>query len=639
MRRHVTVLERGSCDVAAADWAALARHADFWKIVERGIVRAIARPDGRGRLEGAGWVGRIRFADIDLDVTEKIPGALGGLLRVDSRPNVRVEVGAAVVRDAGVLLAQIAEAFVREVRQYASSGLEFHYRSEPEVAALIAGRLNVRGTTRLRAQGRRHLLAFERSAISQDTELNRIAVAGLREVERLSRFIDLPTTTVVTARGLAPLFANARDPRTLALRRGALATRAREHAGRADARWPSLLRLAGALLAAQGFSLENSTIEDVPRSWFVDLESLFEREVRRVLQDAAPAGMVVTTDAGRPSIFETPNRLFRADPDFVVERASKPIVTGDVKYKDWPGADAAGALHSDLYQLLVHAKAHGTEVGMLVFPGANYEERVLTNAATGSDILLTALDMKDLEGSAKKAVTAALALVAARREASEAAETLREAMVSEEREDLVVAATQRQAIKALRSMIQRVDKEQVTAVRRILERTITPTWAGLNEDVRTMLLSAVYFGLHADQEGLDLSGPVLGLFACCEFVAKIAVTEGLGQKEAATIRRATFGQIEKAIRGDTGPNDPRRPILARWLSAQTPEMRALTIEAAEDMERLKDLRNKAAHAELLDASVWETAFDAILAPGKGDLLARLAQVAGANSRASVATMS
>lgn len=628
MRPRVRVPERGSVDVSAEEWAALSTEPAFWKLVERGVVKVAARSGGRGRLEGTGWIGRARFADLDLDVVEKVSGALRALLAASTPATTRLDWASAPIDDAGALLAQVAQAYVEEARRYASTGLEFVYRQEPEVAALVAGRLDIRRTIRLRAQGRRHLLGFDRSTISQDTEVNRIALAALRQVERLNSVIDLPRATVVTARAIAPIFAGARDPRTLLARRTDVAARARRLADQPDnSRTRDLLALASALLAERGFAPEGDGMELLPRSWFIDLETLFEAEARRALQGAAQEPISVVSDAGRPAIFERPSDIFRADPDFVVLRSGDSAVTGDVKYKDWPGATGAGSLHSDVYQLLVHARAHDTRVAMLVFPHDRFSLRILRRSATQADVVLVAMNVTDLQRSGRTALRAVLGLDEARRKRdSLRSQALLEAR-AEELADSEATAVQAHAVKTLTSMVQRVDAEHVAAVRRTLERTIKQTWDQLEPDVQTMLLSAVYFGLHADEEGLDLSGPVLGLFACCEALAKKPVLEGLPEPEAALVCKASFGQVQKALRQDVGRRDPRGPIFAAWLNAQPPQTRAYAVAAAEDMKRLVGLRNVAAHAELLSQDAWVTAFDEILAPtGTTRLLERLARL-------------
>jgi hypothetical protein len=158
-----------------------------------------------------------------------------------------------------------------------------------------------------------------------------------------------------------------------------------------------MLALAGIVLSHNSFEASQMIPGIVPFSWFLNLETLFEQAVRRRLH--ALVGKGIGVHAGRsirPAIFPALG-IQRAEPDLVLGTAPEAVV-GDVKYKDWSGSADA----SDLYQLLVHARAFDANRCFLVFPSDGYDEVSLGRAVTGADTWLFAVDVRDLDSGLRR---------------------------------------------------------------------------------------------------------------------------------------------------------------------------------------------------------------------------------------------
>jgi 5-methylcytosine-specific restriction endonuclease McrBC regulatory subunit McrC len=393
----IRVPERGNTDVSSTAWKELSRSPRFWSLVERRIVSVEQLPAGCVRLCGGCYVGRSSVSDeVVLELHEKVPGSLASLLRFASGADFRVEHIPGPSSDLGSLIALLVAHFVEAVRQYAARGRQFRYEQEPMKGSLVGGRLDVTRTIGLWARGLRHLAAFEKNVVSFDLPINRTVLAALREVERIGRLISLPRDVVARVRAMAMLFDDCRNAEVLFGTRAEAARRADALASAAsDKVTADMLALAAILLSHESFEHDSTHVGTAPRSWFLNLETLFERAVRETMK--AAFGSEGTVSSGRAAplpIFPPRSDLFSANPDLVLRRhgVSRAFV-GDVKYKQWGGVPSA----SDVYQLLVHAAAFESKIAFLVFPFDGFDARVLGNAVTGACVKLYGLDVRELD--------------------------------------------------------------------------------------------------------------------------------------------------------------------------------------------------------------------------------------------------
>ena len=360
-------------------------------------------PNGLGRIQGSCYVGRAICGDVVIEIQEKVPGALESLLSYAAGAAFRIERAASPASDIGHLSVLLIQQFLGGVHDYVSRAREFVYERQREVGCLVAGQIDMAKSVQLRARGLGHLLAFRRNAISFSTPLNRVILAALLEIERIAQVIDVGSRVLERTRGLSLIFADCRDVRLLFGERSAIA---REATTLADSSLPSeqkdLAALASVVLGHEGFQWDTRADSQVPRSWFLNLESLFERAVRCELREfvGASSGSVYSGAVRSQPVFVERPCAKRARPDLVVAHQDGRVIVGDVKYKNW----SRGVAASDLYQLLVHTAAFSGDRSFLAFPNDEYHAIRLGRAVTGTDTWLFALDLVNLPQSVSRMV-------------------------------------------------------------------------------------------------------------------------------------------------------------------------------------------------------------------------------------------
>jgi len=390
----VCVPERGHTEIDQDIWVSLTASPGFWRLVEQSIVSITQVSKQRAKLSGSCYVGRVSFPGVRLDFTEKVEGAVEAMLYFATHDAFHIEKLPSPVSDLGSLAALLIRQFLVAVKSYVSEGREFHYRSKRQVGSLIGGRIDITRTVKLRARGLKHMVAYDRSVLRNDTLKNRVLAAALREVERLSRLIEIEKAQVATARSLSMMFSDCHDVEVLFARRDAFVRTATALGDEArKGRDRDLLALASIVLAHESFEHGASGGRTAPRAWFLNLENLFQVSVRRVL-DRLYSGRVTTAVASSlpNAIFANEAQQFRANPDLVLVGQQGATAIGDVKYKIWTGSASA----SDVYQLLVHAAAFKTGTAFLVFPHREFVARDLGISATGCRTWLFAVDVLKL---------------------------------------------------------------------------------------------------------------------------------------------------------------------------------------------------------------------------------------------------
>lgn len=395
----VRVPERGTTEIGGDVWKTVAAARQFWELTERGILIVEQVRAGRIRLRGGCYVGRAAITrDLAIEVHEKVPGSIAAMLQFAYGSDFRIAPLPAPRSELGGLVSLLIASFLAAVRSYASRGRLFEYGRQAMTAPLIGGRLDVTRTVRLRARGLRHLAAFHRNVIRFQTPVNTSVLEALREVDRIRRAVPIPAPIISGARALSVLFSDCRTVGVLYGRRADAAQRATALAAATrDRQISDMLSLAAIILAHESFEWERARPESAPRSWFLNLETLFEKAIRELLGRALSDRYFVA--AGRtiaPPIFSPGTKVFRANPDIVVRDAGNTwVLVGDVKYKQFADVPAA----SDAYQLLVHAAAFDVNHAFLVFPGDATEHRSLGQAVTGTHVDVFTVDLARLDAS------------------------------------------------------------------------------------------------------------------------------------------------------------------------------------------------------------------------------------------------
>lgn len=379
---RVCVPERGYTDVDQSVWSALQASQDFRRLHAEGVLDVAYRPLGKVRLKGTCYVGHAICGDVLLEFREKVDGALNALLAFASHNAFRLTKAQAATSELGDLVVLLVSQFLDTVTTYTSSGRRFQYSTKRSVGSLVGGKLNITKSIQLRARGLGHLLAFEKNVATFATPINRIVLAALSEVERLAQLISLPERTIAKSRGLSMLFADCRDHETLYRERSYFAATALRFAeSERDELVRDMMSLASVMLSHESFDSSSGRPTGLPRTWFLNLENLFETAVRNILSELCAGASVFRGGESPQAIFSGERREYRANPDIVISSTSSHSVIGDVKYKIFDGSAAAG----DVYQLLTHAEAFGASKAFLIFPGDSFFVRRLGSSRGGVD--------------------------------------------------------------------------------------------------------------------------------------------------------------------------------------------------------------------------------------------------------------
>lgn len=397
---RIRIPERGFVDISADIWGALEKTDGLRRLHEDGVVSATYLPGGQVRLKGTCYVGHAICGDILLDFHEKIEGALAALLSFSTHDTFRVTRVDSATSDLGSLIVLLVRQFLASVTAYASRGRLFNYSTVQSIGSLVGGRLNLTKSIQLRARGLGHLLAFAKNTITYRLPINKVVLVALREVEKLARLMPFPPEVVARARGLAMLFADCRDHETLYRERGHFVELAqRLGSSSLPEEVLDMLVLASVVLAHESFENTGGHLAGAPRTWFLNLETLFELAVRKSLSELCSGRFDVSRGSDNPPpIFNGEFREYRAHPDVVIWQARDVIAVGDVKYKNWDGSAAA----SDVYQLITHTGAFSGRQAFLLFPSERFDARHLGGTNDGIETWFFAVDVRNLAEDLKR---------------------------------------------------------------------------------------------------------------------------------------------------------------------------------------------------------------------------------------------
>lgn len=346
---------------------------------------------GRVRLNGTSWVGRAVCDGVVLECREKVGGALVSLLTATD-PDLKIVQTPTSSTNIGTSIQILIRAFLDDVLRYLGDGRDWVYIPQISTSSLISGRLDVTRTARLHSRGLRHLATFERHEITRSTHKNRVIYAALREIESIHCIFPVRPETLNNARGVSQIFEDCWDPTSVmgvpTFTDEEIDILVKNEGNAASGR---MLRLAQALLAHRSAEVGPASKSEVPLSWFVNLESLFEKLVRDRIRITLKSAVVTSPRSHSVHLFPE-SKIFSANPDVVI-RSNSSVAIGDVKYKNW----SRRAAHSDIYQLLAHATAFRSNFAFLVFPADvnDYVDYGMT--ASGVQATLFSVDINDID--------------------------------------------------------------------------------------------------------------------------------------------------------------------------------------------------------------------------------------------------
>ena len=406
----IKVRERGGRDLSAPEWLAIQDDPGFADLVERSILNTERAKKSKGwRLKAGAYVGRATFGGVEVRVVEKIPGALDTLLGALAPSSFRYARAQARVSLSGEPERAIAGMLILAARAYVSRGAQAVYREERLTGSFVTGRLDVRRTAGLRARGVRHKVAFSRSFLDDDTPLNRVVCGALGMLATPGASETFGIEISAPARVLRASFAlSARSSSLMSLDELRAEARHVASAPRRATDDPAheAAVLASAVLEGAALSGEASG-RLIPRTWFVNLEGIFEQFVRTIAAKKLGSLALVGSSqnwpgSGKaPPLFRMQPKLYLSNPDLVVLQGGRAII-GDAKYKDVGASPGA----SDIYQLVAHAAACGADRAALFYPSDGpWEEMSLGPAATGCQAWSFKLDLSCPDESMTRALT------------------------------------------------------------------------------------------------------------------------------------------------------------------------------------------------------------------------------------------
>jgi len=390
----ISVPERGSSNISAAELAQLQTSTEFWALLDRGIIDVAIRPNEGATLSAGPYVGRAICGSEILEVVEKIPGALGSLLGYASGSTFRLESVTGASTEIGPLVEQLVSLFLAETRKYLTNGKEFKYTLQRGVSPMVAGVIQIPATAQIRARGLVHQIAFDRPVITDETDKNVILKRALREVDQIADTVGLDGDLVTKAHALNMYFDT--YPSRITERQSELATLS-EMLVSSDASHSPLLALAALLLRHESFENADWLGHTTPKTWFVNLERLFEEALRKQLNRTEFAGLTVRKGSDFDRYLFHDSSHSRLEPDIVLLQDGEVVGVGDAKYKILLNHPRP----SDVYQLLAHGAAFRSPLCFLAFASSEYRSIAYGQSVTGTIVHAYALDISDFENSVK----------------------------------------------------------------------------------------------------------------------------------------------------------------------------------------------------------------------------------------------
>jgi hypothetical protein len=405
----IRVTERKDAPITAAQWAVISVDPAFTVLVRKGILKAEASSNGGWALAAGNHVGKAILGGMTVEVSEKITGAFAALAEILAPRAFRMAAAPSPISPSDAPQAILARMFLASVRTYLSGAKLLEYATRQETGAYVSGRLSVVRTAHMRARGMRHKVAFSRSVLTDDLPLNRSIYAALGWLMLQAEASSLTISDISAARTLRAGFAECADGArdsdrndliTFALSEAEAPGRRREVS--------EVAALAAAILQSATLTVDGNWDGSLPRSWFVNIENLYERAVRVCIADVLAGVARVCGPIDRPLLFpELPGR-YGANPDVVI-RLPGLTVLADAKYKDFEGLPST----PDVFELLSHAAAYKASRALLVFPASgSFERRRLGRAETGCEVWAFAIPFGELRDRLRTALAEVLPLAA-----------------------------------------------------------------------------------------------------------------------------------------------------------------------------------------------------------------------------------
>lgn len=373
-------------------------HLDTARIRER-LVRAVDRagmPDAlenrRRGLFAKDAVGIVDIGEIAIEILPKTrDGAtadegrafLVDLLRFVGRDRGPFAMAAASIGEQNGGLVEVLYAWaVQTVSRHIDSGIPRRYMPRTEASTAVRGRIDMKRVA-LARPGRDFELVIHHAPLSADSDIGRAISWLVREVVRRTRRAE----TRRAGQSLLSELHNVADIEVSeALFDRIILRPLEEH-------WGPLLAFARSL--ARQRSLDPAAAGEHPSvAVLFTLHDLFERALRRVLQDQGPGmGLSPARIPRHLLVSEKGSGLVWLKPDYALRLANtgdgERLAVGDAKWKNiWTASGDPEPSRQDAYQLTAYMTAGGADAGFLFAPlvGGNGGDplKVFRHTMTGS---------------------------------------------------------------------------------------------------------------------------------------------------------------------------------------------------------------------------------------------------------------
>lgn len=269
-----------------------------------------------------------------------------------------------VASTAPPLLEAMAGAFLAYLEEMEIAGLYKTYLNMSEAQSVLKGQIRFQESMQqFWSRGKRHLAVSSYFDLTANVPENQLLHFACRSL--ISHFLALGASPV-TLRSLAQfeeLFSRA----GVILR---LPGKQEIHEEGLPVSHIRALRLANALIARQGVELPLGGTDIFLPSFLIDMESLFEEYVGRVLSQHLPHLRVAVGGEGTKALFDdTPAPT--ASPDAILFSRNAAVAVGDVKYKP-------RYTREDLNQVISYALCYRVGIAVLFLPALTAEEAGLT---------------------------------------------------------------------------------------------------------------------------------------------------------------------------------------------------------------------------------------------------------------------
>lgn len=383
--KNIDIQSRATLSIDRATYIFLERDRDFERLVVGGVfslTRSRTTPFG---LKAGPYVGSALLSGgVRLQITEKETGSLKALIAWASPPDFRdAEVLSAGKKDAEIILV-LAMNFLASLGLYLRRGRLKEYNTDRNVSTKPRGKLDLRATLALRARGHAPELVSRQQNLTGNIAANQLLSFALGKLISVFSSLNRKPETV-QALNFAHAFS---DVTTTAVQnmphdeRRTLFSETLELAS-------SFPELRGALRDAQPFLFDGGLGVSnpdfiLPRSYFLNLETLFEEATRNVASELLQAHGIVVAKGSlhKKSLFGPARKTYIADPDLIASYNAKVLLVGDCKYKIFSEKPD----HGDVYQILAHATACDTKIAALFVPGQT--NQVVELGRTANDISL-----------------------------------------------------------------------------------------------------------------------------------------------------------------------------------------------------------------------------------------------------------